>query len=187
MRSVASFRDARADPARIPRHLNPFLTLSQANFAGSSAVGGTARAGLKLGADVALGDLKLFAFLKTKMQWHQARQRVLAENVANADTPRYRPNDLKPMSFESRVAAGGSGALLPMRTNVAHIKGSPMPAPGPFASARGGGWEVTPAGNAVVLEEQMIKVSENQFDFQMASTLYSRSLGLLRTAVGRNG
>ncbi|MGI9383157.1 MAG: flagellar basal body rod protein FlgB [Methyloligellaceae bacterium] len=135
---------------------------------------------------MALGDLKLFSFLKTKMQWHQARQRVLAENVANADTPRYRPNDLKPVPFESGLAVSGLGSVLPARTNVAHIKGAAMQSEGAFKASRGTGWEVTPAGNAVVLEEQMIKVSENQFDFQMASTLYSRSMGLLRTAVGRN-
>lgn len=137
---------------------------------------------------MAVGDLKLFSFLKTKMQWHQDRQTVLAENVANADTPRYRPNDLKPMTFERELAVSGLGSVMPARTNVAHIKGAPMPkTQGRFDAADGTGWEVTPAGNAVVLEEQMIKVSENQFDFQMVSTLYSRSLGLLRTAVGRNG
>ncbi|MFQ5626771.1 MAG: flagellar basal body rod protein FlgB, partial [Methyloligellaceae bacterium] len=47
------------------------------------------------------------------------------------------------------------------------------------------GWETGPAGNAVVLEEQMMKVSSNQFNFQMATMLYSRSLGLLKTAIGR--
>ena len=44
--------------------------------------------------------------------------------------------------------------------------------------------ETTPAGNSVVLEEQMIKVAETQTDYQMVTGLYSKSLGLLRTALG---
>lgn len=55
-----------------------------------------------------------------------------------------------------------------------------------FLTEEGESWEVTPEGNAVVLEEQMLKVSENQFDFQLATSPYTRSLGLLRTAIGRN-
>ena len=36
-------------------------------------------------------DIPIFSMLRTRMQWPQERQRVLAENVANADTPKYRP------------------------------------------------------------------------------------------------
>ena len=35
-------------------------------------------------------DLPLLSMLRTRMQWQQERQRLLAENVANADTPNYR-------------------------------------------------------------------------------------------------
>lgn len=134
---------------------------------------------------MSFGDLKLVSFLKTQMQWHQARQQVLAENVANADTPGYRPKDLTPVKFESHLAVRGFDPLAPARTNVAHIKGAlTQVSGGGFKRDDGASWEVTPGGNAVVLEEQMIKVSANQFDYQMASTLYSRSLGLLRTAIG---
>ncbi len=36
---------------------------------------------------MAINDLPILSALRTKMQWHQERQRVLAENVSNADTP----------------------------------------------------------------------------------------------------
>ena len=39
---------------------------------------------------MAITDLPIFSMLRTRMQWHQERQRLLAENVANADTPNYR-------------------------------------------------------------------------------------------------
>jgi flagellar basal-body rod protein FlgB len=48
-----------------------------------------------------------------------------------------------------------------------------------------GGFETRPAGNAVNLEDEMLKVSANQMDYAAATSLYSRSLGLLKTAIGK--
>ena len=47
------------------------------------------------------------------------------------------------------------------------------------------GFLTKPAGNAVNLEDQMLKVSANQMDYAAATSLYSRSLGLLKTAIGK--
>jgi len=134
---------------------------------------------------VAMYDLPILGMLKSKMQWHQARQSVLAHNVANADTPRFRPSDLKPMNTKQSVRTAGLAPVSAARTHTAHIQASMGAQKTAFDNKTTRGWETTPAGNSVVLEEQMIKVSANQFDFQMASTLYSRSLGLLKTAIGR--
>ena len=137
---------------------------------------------------MALTDLNILGFLKTKMHWHQARQRVLAENVANADTPSYRRSDLRPLDFKSHLAAPTAARLAASGTDPAHIVGgAAADAGGGFERTDESAWERTPSGNAVVLEEEMITVSENAFDYQLASTLYARSLGLLRTALGRNG
>ena len=136
---------------------------------------------------MAITDLPLLGMLKTKMRWHQARQGVLAQNVANADTPGFRPSDLSPMNTQQSVRTPRLASVAAVRTHQAHIKVSAMGMQGnAFKTDDTKGWETTPAGNSVVLEEQMIKVSANQFDFQMASTLYARSLGLLKTAIGRS-
>ena len=135
---------------------------------------------------MAISDLPLLGMLKTKMRWHQARQGVLANNVANADTPNFRPSDLRPLEATQAIRRPGITPVAAVRTHAAHLSGAPMGQGSSFENRETRGWETTPAGNAVVLEEQMIKVSANQFDFQMASTLYSRSLGLLKTAVGRS-
>ena len=37
----------------------------------------------------------------------------------------------------------------------------------------------------VSLEDEMMKVASNQMDYQAATTLYSRSLGLVKTALGK--
>ncbi len=135
--------------------------------------------------DVAFGDLKLVGLLKTKMHWHEARQQLLAENVANADTPSYRPKDLKPPRFEAELA-DHIPSLRVVRTNAMHIASAAQAAGGDrFRPDEHDGWEQTPAGNAVILEEEMMKVAANQFDFQLASSLYSKSVGLIRTALGR--
>src|SRR5215470_3806727 len=47
-----------------------------------------------------ISDMPIFSMLRTKMQWHQERQRLLAENVANADTPKFTPRDLVPLNFD---------------------------------------------------------------------------------------
>jgi flagellar basal-body rod protein FlgB len=137
---------------------------------------------------VAFADLPILGFLKSRMQWHQARQKVLAENIANADTPDYQPNDLKPLTFDMYLSDAPVGAhLAALKTNPAHFGAVMSDAGRDFASVGSESWEKTPGGNAVVLEEEMMKVSQNQFDYQLATTLYSRSLGLLRSALGRNG
>ena len=38
---------------------------------------------------MSINDLPVLSALRTKMQWHQERQRVLSENVANSDTPEF--------------------------------------------------------------------------------------------------
>ena len=53
---------------------------------------------------MAINDLPILSALRTKMQWHQERQRVLAENVSNANTPNFRPTDLVEPKFDNKGA-----------------------------------------------------------------------------------
>ena len=142
---------------------------------------------------MAIGDLKLMDTLRTKMQWHQARQRVLAENVANADTPRYRGKDLKAPDLPGAAGASLSGRPSASGARVASVS---LAVTQPGHSAGSGGsrgfkadatprFEVTPNGNAVDLEEEMAKSAENQLDYQTATSLYQQSMSLIRTALGR--
>lgn len=134
---------------------------------------------------VALTDLPVFQALKSKMQWHQVRQGVLAENVANADTPRYRAKEVESYSFEDHIGRQEFG-LQTTRTDTGHMTGM-ISAVSQGKLVEKDMFEITPNGNNVVLEEQMMKVTENQMDFQAASTLYSKGLGLIRTALSKNG
>jgi flagellar basal-body rod protein FlgB len=131
---------------------------------------------------MAITDLPLFSMLRTRMHWHQERQRVLAENVSNANTPEFRPRDLAPPQFDRRPPPAAIGLT---RTEGAHIAAASGPGSSQFQAARLGGYDVRPTGNAVNLEDEMIKVAGNQMDYQAVTTLYQRSLGLLKTAMGK--
>jgi flagellar basal-body rod protein FlgB len=141
-----------------------------------------------------ISDIPIFSMLRTKMQWHQERQKVLAENVSNADTPKFKPRDLAPLKFDTPIGVSGAvgaptpggnaGGVTLARTDPGHLGGSAGGAPH-FLSNRGGRHEVRPAGNAVNLEDEMMKVAANQMDYQTATTLYGRSLGLIKTAIGK--
>jgi flagellar basal-body rod protein FlgB len=130
-----------------------------------------------------ISNIPLFAMLRTRMQWHQERQRVLAENVSNADTAGFRPRDLVPPKFDQTAPNATAGVTL-ARTDAGHQSGAGAGGSVQFASARSG-QEIRPTGNAVSLEDEMIKVAANQMDYQAATAVYSRSLGLIKTALGR--
>jgi flagellar basal-body rod protein FlgB len=131
-----------------------------------------------------ISDIPIFSLLRTRMQWHQERQRVLAENVANADTPRFQPRDLAPPRLDPARPAGAPATLALARTEPGHLASSAANGTN-FQLDRHGGFEVRPAGNAVSLEDEMLKVANNQMDFQAATALYARGLGLIKTALGR--
>jgi flagellar basal-body rod protein FlgB len=123
--------------------------------------------------------LPIMEQLKSRMQWLQARGKLLAENVANADTPKFKPRDLRPAD------AGGLGMGVSVSTtHAAHLSigGLSGSAPGETKAKK---FETTPSGNSVVLEDEMMKVAETQMDYQAAATLYSKSLGLLKIAIGK--
>jgi flagellar basal-body rod protein FlgB len=126
-------------------------------------------------------DLPGLTALRTRMQWHQERQRVLAENVANSDTPNFKPRDLVEPKLDSHGVAVG-GPLAMVRTSTAHM--GPPGAPDTFDSTKGG-FETRPAGNSVNLEDEMLKLSQNQMDYEAVTGLYSRSLHILKTAIGK--
>ncbi|MEJ8475425.1 flagellar basal body rod protein FlgB [Roseibium algae] len=132
---------------------------------------------------MALTDLPVFQALKSKMQWHQTRQVVLAENIANADTPHYEAKELKDYSFSDHIGRQEFG-ISTKTTASGHITGT-LSADGNGVEQKKDMFEVTPNGNNVVLEEQMMKVTENQMDFQAATSLYTKSLGLIRTALSK--
>lgn len=136
---------------------------------------------------MSLTDLPVLDVLRTQMKWHQTRQRVLAENVANADTPGYQARDLRPVDFSQFMGSSSMTPVAAAQTHQSHLGGATLSGTQTdFDIDADGDFEITPSGNAVVLEEQMMNVTANQMDYQAATTLYSKSMNLLRIAIGQN-
>ena len=127
--------------------------------------------------------MPIFSMLRTKMHWHQERQRLLAENVANADTPKFAPRDLVPPNFDQTRAP--TGALTLARTTPTHLAATDSAGSSRFALDRKVEFEARPSGNAVSLEDEMLKVASNAMDYQAATALYTRGLGLIKSALGK--
>ena len=120
--------------------------------------------------------------LRERMEWHQERQRVLAENVANADTSNYQAKDLAPPDFNRELSAASVSLAT---TEPGHIGGGSNGG-SQFATESSGRFEVRPRGNSVTHEDEMMKVASNQMDFEAVSDLYTRSLALIKLAVGKS-
>lgn len=133
-----------------------------------------------------IGQIPLFAAMTEKMRWHQARQSLLAENVANAETPGFRGRDLKAFSLEDVNGDSSAATVTTVATNPSHFSVSSDRGTGEFASRSLNSFEITPEGNGVTLEDEMMKVTANQMDYQTVTTLYTRSMQLLRTALGKS-
>lgn len=119
------------------------------------------------------------ALAERRLAWLDARQRVLAANVANADTPGFRPSDVAPFAQVLSRRAPGQLAT----TDARHMgpKGGPL-----GARPERGAIERTPNGNAVSLDEQALRIAETDQQHALAMGLHRKYLALFRTALGRN-
>ena len=113
---------------------------------------------------------------------------MIAQNVANSDTPEFTPSDLKPFALPGQ----GAGALtlapvelattspmhIPLATQGARLKSKPVISPDS---------ETTLDGNSVVLEEEMVKMGQARMDYDTAVGFYQQSMAMLQTAVKRPG
>lgn len=132
-----------------------------------------------------LNKLPLFSMISQRMNWLGDRQKVLAQNIANSDTPNYAPRDLKEVDF-SKVVAGHTARLQPAATDEKHIAGATsggvkasVTKPKPV--------ETTQSGNSVSLENELMKIADTGMDYQLVTNLYRKQLGLFRAVLGRGG
>jgi flagellar basal-body rod protein FlgB len=130
-----------------------------------------------------LTKIPLFEAITKHMSWIGERQSVLAQNVANADTPGFTASDVKRLSFAELVAGGGQRLAL-ATTAPAHVQ--PVAAAGPFKLEPQKGGERAPNGNSVQLEEQMMKLTDNVNDYALTTSLYRQQLGLLKLVLGHS-
>jgi flagellar basal-body rod protein FlgB len=119
----------------------------------------------------------LFDLAERKLAWVDKRQGLLAQNIANANSPGYVAKDLQP--FAKLLAQSMPDMAV---TNAAHMTGTssvgrtdPMIRPS----------ERAPDGNAVSIETEMTKVADDASTQALVTNLYHKYLGLFRIAIGK--
>lgn len=121
--------------------------------------------------------IDLFGLAGAAAKHAAARQQVIAGNVANADTPGYVARDLKP--FEASYDAAGGGLRATRPGHLGGGSGALDLTPQAERSA------MSPNGNAVSLEDQMVRSVDAKREHDLALSIYRSSLGILRASLGR--
>jgi flagellar basal-body rod protein FlgB len=118
-------------------------------------------------------DLSGLDTLQSALTYHRERHTVLAGNVANLDTPGYRPVDLtRSTSDATRLAV----------THDGHVSGT---AASTYVTSFDDGGAMQGAdGNAVSLERELAKIDANRARYATTAELVSRRLVMLRYAAG---
>jgi flagellar basal-body rod protein FlgB len=124
-------------------------------------------------------QIGLFDLAERRLAWIARRQAVLAQNIANANTPHFQPHDLKPFA----AALSRMNASAPVRTQPNHLAG-----------AAGGASQTefverpsarAPDGNAVALDEQLVRLADTETSHALVTTIYKKYLGMFAMAFGR--
>ena len=127
----------------------------------------------------------LMRMLSAQFGYTTERQGVLAANMANVDTPAYQARDLKKLDFNKMMTLETHRLEMAV-TAPQHSEGTLAGKSQLQNEKERKPFEVTPTKNSVVLEEQMAKISDNNQQFQMSSTLLHKYTQLYRTAAGNH-
>ncbi len=132
-----------------------------------------------------LEKMQIFRLAEGMASHAAIRQSVIARNMANADTPGYRAQDIAP--FRDSYQAQGSVGL--KRTRAGHFLTGETPSSTaerkwtPRAADRPGA--LSPNGNNVSLEREMMAAAEVKSEQDRALAIYRSALTILRTSLGR--
>ncbi|MGE3251020.1 MAG: flagellar basal body rod protein FlgB [Hyphomonadaceae bacterium] len=123
-----------------------------------------------------------FGLLRERLGQLSERQRLIAENIANASTPGFTPRDIDASAF--RAMLDNAAGVTMTRTSANHM------APGGATDVRivsRADSETTLDGNSVVLEEQTVRAAETRMQYETALALYQKGLQLMRLAARAPG
>ncbi|QXI65100.1 hypothetical protein CP157_02881 [Paracoccus marcusii] len=124
--------------------------------------------------------IEMLRMARAMGQHTQARHIEVARNIANADTPGFRAHDLRPFAETYRQAEDGGTLRV---SNARHLD-APQWSPGGARVIEVAG-PVSPNGNSVSLEEEMVRAAEVKSSHDRSLTIYRSGLDLLRSSLGR--
>jgi len=115
------------------------------------------------------------------------RQQVIADNIANADTPGFKARTLRAPDFAAMVEGRPGGGERPTVVPTAAMKALGAGTRSPNTILDRSISETKPDGNNVTLEQQLLAMGEVQADYATLTSLYRKQLGLIRSALGGRG
>ncbi|MCZ6839752.1 MAG: flagellar basal body rod protein FlgB [Alphaproteobacteria bacterium] len=130
-------------------------------------------------------NVPIMQMMTKRMSWLSRRTEIIAQNVANADTPGFKARDLKPVNFREMVdREAGSRNAGPRLTNARHLTGTRATLS--FDTERAPDrFETSINGNDVSLEQQLTRLGQTQLSYQATTNLYRKHLDMFRIALGR--
>lgn len=128
-----------------------------------------------------LSSMSFFQMASQRMRWLGARQAVVSQNIANADTPDYKAKDVS--SFSEMLSSNRSAASGLSVTNARHIQGSAPTSRDVRVQDDKTAWEAGLDGNTVTLEQQTIKAADISENYRLAAELYRKGHDLVTLAV----
>lgn len=123
--------------------------------------------------------LEIFKMAQGMATHAAARQSVLSQNIANADTPGYRAKDVAAFADIYREAPK-TGSL--RQTRDGHLSSSTTDSVSAQFAVEA---SVAPNGNSVSLEEEMVKAAETKGQHDTALAIYKSALGIMRSSIGK--
>ena len=121
-------------------------------------------------------SIGIFDLAERRLSYLDRRSAVLAENIANADTPGWQARDLLP--FTAALAKAG---VAPVRTSPLHLAATSTNDPAQRVLTG----ERAPDGNAVRLDAELTKVADTDSAHQLVSNLWKSYVGMFRTVLGK--
>lgn len=128
---------------------------------------------------------KTINLLGSTLDLRAERQKLLASNIANQETPGYRAVDIK-FEDELRKSQGGAPGAVLIRTSPLHMPVAQAGSAQPRVLDRASEIEGYDK-NSVGIESEMVRVSENTLMYTMASKMLRRKFGTLMTAIREGG
>lgn len=132
-----------------------------------------------------LDNIGLMQGIGGKMNWLNQRQEVLSKNIANSDTPGFRPSDLEKVDFESVMkSTRNRPSINKVTTNPGHIGGQKEVGEADNRKSKIV-YEASPDDNAVIIEEQLLKAGATQADYNLITNLYRKNVGMIKFVVAQ--
>jgi flagellar basal-body rod protein FlgB len=132
-----------------------------------------------------ISGIPLFSMLKSRMSYISAREQLISQNVANADTSGYTPQDLQAFDASKALeSASGpdAGVIQTAATEPGHLQPQTLQSSVQWKVVDTEDSQSTLSGNKVTLEDEMAKMSDSRMDYEAAVGFYQKAMTLLQMA-----